>query len=259
MNKVFIFFKKNTPTILSIIASTGVAITTISAVKATSKALKLIEEAENVETKVISIGGTEYESILKRELTLKTKIKVAWKPYIPTFCMGISTILCIFGSNFINKRNQKSLISAYMLLNNSYLKYRDEIKKIYGNETDKNIFKNIVEDIKEDTSKSFINDEELFFDCQSMRYFNSTMDNVKKAEYVLNKLLSTNEYVYLNDLYDILGIDKVDYGYDIGWSTSLNDSLYSYDKITFDMELTEIDSGLECWIINYSCPPNMNY
>lgn len=257
MNYLERFLKKNASNILTFTSSLGFIGTIILAVKATPKALELIEEAENVETKVISIGGTEYESTLKRELTLKTKIKVAWKPYIPSFFMGVSTLLCIFGSNYLNKQYQKNLISAYSVLNNSYLQFKENTRKLYGDNADKNISKELLKDVKIDNT---INDNEsLFFDCISMRYFNSTIENIKNAEKLFNEHLSKNGYATLNELYELIGIPVVKYGYDIGWSTYLNDQIYSYEGIKIDLDLAELDDELNCWVMNIECEPTANF
>ena len=68
MNKFNLFMRAHSPSILTAIGASGVIITTILAVKATPKAMKIIET----------------EELLKSErLTTKEKIQVAWKPYIP--------------------------------------------------------------------------------------------------------------------------------------------------------------------------------
>jgi hypothetical protein len=121
MNNIQRFLKKNSTLIMSIIASGGVITTTVLAVKATPKALRLLEEAKNEK-------GTE--------LTNLEKIKYGWYPYIGSIISGISTITCIICINYISKKNQASLISAYTLLENTYNEYRNNIKKIYSNDAD---------------------------------------------------------------------------------------------------------------------------
>lgn len=259
MNNIERFLKKNSSNILTIAGSLGLVGTVILAVKATSKALKLIEEAEEVEDNIIHFGDEEYHSIKKRELTLKMKIQIAWKPYIPSFCMGMSTILCIFGSNYLNKQYQKNLIAAYTVLNNSFLQYRENAKKLYGDNIDNNISKELLKDVKIDEELENDNDKELFFDCKSMRYFRSTYEDVKKAEKLFNEHLSKNGYGTLNELYELIGIPPVKYGYDIGWSTYLNDQLYGHSGIELSIELAELDDSLDCWVINIECEPTTSF
>lgn len=73
---------RSSPTILTVVASVGVIVTTITAVRATPKAVKLLKEAE------LEKG----ENLTKVEI-----IRVAGPSYIPSALLGISTIVCIFG------------------------------------------------------------------------------------------------------------------------------------------------------------------
>ena len=84
MNKAQLFLKAHSPTILTVIGSTGVVITAVLAVRGTPKALKLIEEAKNTKGDELTVGET---------------IQVAWKPYIPATISCVSTILCIVSVN----------------------------------------------------------------------------------------------------------------------------------------------------------------
>ena len=92
-----------------------------------------------------------------------------------------------------------------------------------------------------------------------MRYFNSTIENIKNAEKLFNEHLSKNGYATLNELYELIGIPVVKYGYDIGWSTYLNDQIYSYEGIKIDLDLAELDDELNCWVMNIECEPTANF
>ena len=84
---------RSSPTILTVVASVGVVVTTITAVRATPKAVKLLKEAE------LEKG----ENLTKVEI-----IRVAGPSYIPSALLGISTIVCIFGANALNQKKQAS-------------------------------------------------------------------------------------------------------------------------------------------------------
>lgn len=68
------------PTILTVVASVGVIATSITAVRATPKAIKLLKEAE------LEKG----ENLTKLEI-----VRVAGPIYIPSALLGVSTIACI--------------------------------------------------------------------------------------------------------------------------------------------------------------------
>ena len=89
---------RSSPTILTVVASIGVIATTITAVQATPKAIKLLKEAE------LEKG----ENLTKLEI-----VRVAGPTYIPSVLLGVSTIACIFGANALNQKKQASLYRAY--------------------------------------------------------------------------------------------------------------------------------------------------
>ncbi len=102
---------KHSPEILTGIGIAGMISTTILAVKATPKALRLIEEAE------------EYEIY---ELTKIEKIKVAWKPYVPAFITGTASIACLIGANSVNARRNAALATAYQLSATALSEYKEK-------------------------------------------------------------------------------------------------------------------------------------
>ena len=141
------FLKRSVPTVLTVLGGIGVIATSIMAVKATPKALKVLEEA--IEKK-------------GEELTVVEKIKVVGPVYIPAAVTGVCTLCCMFGANGLNKRQQASLASAYAFINNSY----GRIKKT-------EVRNEWVEDELE-----IEEDELLFYDLNSRQYFNASLDQV---------------------------------------------------------------------------------
>lgn len=236
--------KKHSTMIMTVIASGGVITTTILAIKATPKALKLLEEAKEEK-------GTE--------LTNLEKIKYGWYPYIGTIISGLSTITCIICINYISKKNQASLISAYTLLENSYNEYRNKIKKLYSEDADFLARQEIVQ-AKYDPHYE-IGDKQLFFDYQSMRFFESTMDAVVMAEHQTLEALSARGYLCLNEYYDYLGIPRVDYGYTIGWADIESCDPYDVKELEFNYEKIMVgdNKDIECWVIMYNIPPAFDY
>lgn len=96
-----LFIKKNASTILTGLGTIGVVATSVMAVKATPRALDLIEKAEKEK------GD---------ELTKWETVKVAGPTYLPAILLGTSTIACIFGAQILNQRQQAALMSAYDFL-----------------------------------------------------------------------------------------------------------------------------------------------
>lgn len=240
MNASKMFVKKNGSTILTCVGSAGVVVTSIMAVKATPKAIMLLDDAR-----------TEKGD----DLTKFEKVMVAGPAYIPAVVVGVSTIACIFGANALNKRQQAALMSAYALLNNSYKEYKSNVANLYGEEADSRVREEIAKDKYTGNDKSNDNDNVLFYDEFSGRYFESTTTDILKAEYEINKKISGCGGAYLNDFYHALGLDPTEYGGHLGWSASDLYEMYQEQWLNFNHEKFMLDDGLEGYIITFSQEP----
>lgn len=234
------FVKRNASTILTCIGGVGVVATTITAVKATPTAIKLLEEAKAKKGE---------------DLTNLEKVCVAGPSYIPTLLLGASTIACIFGANALNKRQQAALVSAYALLDNSYKEYRGKLKELYGNDADRHIREEIAKDHYADQEITVDDDKRLFYDAFSERYFETTAEQVRDAEYFLNRELNSYCVVTLNEYYDKLGVPTIPGGDEIGWASGMLYEYYDRSWIDIIYHKTTLDDGLECTIIEMMNEP----
>lgn len=250
--------RKASPTILTCIGAVGVVATAVLAVRATPKAMELIQAGSRKNHEGDPYAATKAEMV-----------KSCWKCYVPAAVTGAATIVCIFGANVLNHRQQASLASAYALLNRSYNDYKRKLKELYGKEAHDNIMKALaVEKSKDvyihncgflcDSPLDFEDAEEeerLFYDPFSKRYFQSTIGRVLQAEYHLNRNFALmGGCIGVNDFYEFLGIDTVKELEDYGWWVS--DDLYWVD---FNHVKTVVDDGLNgeipCYIVEMVFEP----
>lgn len=237
-----LFIKRNGSTILTVAGGLGAITTTVMAVKATPKALKTIEAVEEVKG----------EKLTKTEI-----IKVAGPAYIPTVLMGMGTLACIFGANALNKRQQASLVSAYGLMSSSYKEYKKKVVDLYGKEVDDKIR---TEMAKEHFEKEKVADgKQLFYDDFSERYFESTLEDVLRAEANLNKQIAVATGAYLNEFYEFLGIDKIPAGNELGWCNGLLESMYWTNWVDFDHTEFETVDGVKCTLIKMMQEPVIDF
>lgn len=238
------FVKRNGSTILTCVGAAGVVATSVMAVKATPKAIALLEQAEEEKGE---------------ELTKLEKVNVAGPVYIPAVLMGTATIACVFGANVLNKRQQAALMSAYALLDNSYKEYKNKVEELYGEDANDNVTAAIVKDKYEDVDISVEEDKLLFYDLFSERYFESTMEKVLKAEMFVNQKISRWGGASLNDFYEELGIDPVDYGEFLGWSGGGLAEMYWDAWLDFDHKVVPLEDGMECRTIEFGYEPMYDY
>lgn len=248
------FFKRNTSTILTCLGGAGVIATSVMAVKATPKALKLVEKAEEKKG---------------RKLTKWEKTKTITPSYIPSFIVGAATISSIFGANVLNRRQQASLMSAYALLDSSYKDYKNKLVELYGEEAHQNIMDSIAVEKAEDIyiNASYLGSgcnlatEEssskpvLFYDEYSERFFETTIEQVITAEYHLNRNYILRGSSVLNELYDFLGLEPTDYGSTIGWAP-MDDGMYWID---FNHRKAVAEDGTEFYILEMPFAPGLEY
>ena len=238
------FVKKNGSTILTVLGAAGVVGTAVLAVKATPKAMELIEQAKE----------EKGEELSKWEV-----VQVAGPTYIPSILLGTVTITSIFGANLLSRRTQASLMSAYALLDQTHKEYKNKVKELYGEDGDKLIRTSVAKDNYDEEDKEEYEDEyddgkTLFYDEFSKRYYRVTNETQLRAEYEINKMLSETGGASLNDYYDLLEIDRQDYGEFMGWSAAQMYELYWDSWLHFRHIKVEMDDGMECWIIDYTEP-----
>lgn len=232
--KLELFLKRNSSTILTCIGATGVVVTTVLAIKATPKAMAVLEKAEE----------EKGEPLTKLET-----VKTASPAYIPTIVSGVSTIACVFGANVLNKRQQATIMSAYCFLDNSYKQYRKKVDELYGEEGRTRIAEALAEERYKEHDKAECTDETTtFMDFYSLQFFDSTWEDVLTAEKLTNDILNARGYVMLSELYDKLGIVCAETEYNLGWTSAMGPIEYEREAIT-------MDNGDECYVLSLMNEP----
>jgi hypothetical protein len=245
-----LFFKRNATTILTCVGAAGVVATSVMAVKATPKAIKLLEEAKEQK-------GSD--------LTKLEKVKVAGPSYIPAGMMGAATIACIFSAQILNKRQQAALTSAYALLDQSYKEYKNKVDELYGEDAGEKVRAEIAKDAYKETDIEVHDGKQLFYDFFSGRYFESTLEHVQWAEYEINRSVAVNGGASVNEFYDYLGLEELPEYDMLGWSDAQMYEMYWHTWIEFEHEKVIVDdedetqAGLECTIIHMPLEPFPGY
>lgn len=209
---------KHGPEILTGIGVAGMLATTVLAVKATPKALKLIEEAEHKK-------GMTHEMV---DLTPIETVKAAWKPYIPAAITGVTSVACIVGASSANVKRNAALAAAYTLSETALKEYRDQVVETLGEKKEQNIRDKVS---KEQVEKHPVSQSEviftdkgksLCFDPYSARYFTNDIETIRRAANNLNEriLNSITGYASLSDFYDEIELPHTDISDEIGWNTS---------------------------------------
>ena len=235
---------RHSPEILTGIGIAGMVTTTILAVKATPKAIKLIE-AEKRAKHVDALSPVD-------------TVKTVWKCYIPAAMTGVSSIACLIGSNAINAKRNAALTTVYTLSEMARNEYKEKVIETIGEKKERTIKEKVdAERIKKDpvSKKEVIITEKgttLCYDHVFGRYFKSDIDIINRAMNKINREIVINMYASLNDFYAELGLSPVEMGYELGWNI---------DDGTIEIEPSSqlADDGTPCLVIDYSVSPKYNY
>ena len=234
------WLKRNSSMLLTCVSVVGVVATTVLAVKATPKAMELLEEAQE---------DTD------EELRTVDKVRIVAPEYLPALVTGSLTVVCIFGVHIFDKKQQASLMSAYGLIDRGFKNYRGKIKEIFGIETDKKIQDELSKDrYEEKKPEQAAEGKLLWYEPYRDEFFELSEKEVIDAEYHVNRSFSLRGETNLNEFYEFLGLEPTDTGYEIGWEVNADAYPYENTWIDFEHHLVVTDDGDEYYRIEIVPP-----
>lgn len=237
--------KKHSPTIFMGLGIVGTVASTVIACKATTKIGSIIEEKNKTINDIHEVLAdpemkdkyTEEDS--KKDLTIvytQTGIKLL-KLYAPAIALGtLSIASIIMGQRILNKRNA-ALASAYMAVDQGFKRYRKNVVERFGEQVDKELRYNIKAKTIEDPNKKGKDKTEEVLVVENpndeiseyAKFFdeNTSSEYQKDPEYNLmflrrqqdwaNEKLKNKGHLFLNEVYDMLGIPRTKAGQIVGW------------------------------------------
>lgn len=252
---------KHSPEILTAMGIAGMATTVILAVKATPKALTLIEDEIDKQNDKL-IEEAEAKGLDHCPLVNKLKpvevIKATWKCYIPAAVTGVMSTACIIGASAVNVKRNAALATAYTLSETALKEYQEKVIETIGEQKEQVVRDAIAKDkVDKDpvSNREVIITEKgktLCYDVFSGRYFESDIELLKKAENKLNRQMMDEMYVSVNDLYYEIGLSGTRMGNEYGWNI---------DRGLIDMRFSSqlSDDDRPCIVVDYYTPPQYNY
>ena len=266
MRSIFKNFKgkavKHSPAILTGFGIAGMITTTVLAVKATPKALSLLDEERYRQKRELIDEGVDVKDLEGFKLKPVDTVKVAWKCYIPAVVSGFVSTACLIGANSVHTRRNTALLTAYNLVQTTFSEYKDKVVEEIGEKKEKTVRNKINQDkIKNDppVSKTVIvsgKGEQLCRDGVSGRYFYSDIDTIKRAINAINREMTYEMYVSLSDFYDQINLPHTDVSDYLGWN--LDDGLVDIDFGTCLAD-DEEHTGVPCITLDYLVAPRYDY
>lgn len=270
--------KKHSPEILMIGGAIGVVSSAIMACRATTKLSKVMDEHKrNVEQihhvannpDALPANKTYTKDDAKKDIAItytQTGLRLV-KLYAPSVILGTLSLTCMISSNNILKQRNAGLAAAYAAVDKGFKSYRSNVVERFGEEVDKELkysikakeFETVETDkngkekkVKKTENVSTADGESAF-----ARFFTVGCDNWQKdAEHNLwylkqqqnyaNEKLRAQGYLFLNDVYEMLGIPRSRAGQAVGWI---------YD----DKNPGKYNNFVDFGIYNINREPNMDF
>lgn len=238
--------KKESPVILGVLGAVGVVLTAVTVSRDTLKAEIRLEDKEDE---------------IHRELTKIEWVQTVLPAYIPSIAVGSATVACIIASTVLNQKQKVALSSAYILLDQSYKKYKDKVVEMFGEGADREVEREVTKDrIQELKKKDEIRGDEtlIFYEKHYNQLFERSMLEVKDAEYLLNKKFTATGQATLNDFYLLLGLKETKEGAELGWDV-VNASSPEECWIDFEHDLVKAQDGMQVYEILFENEPTLDY
>ena len=257
LNKAAFKFKKHSPEILVVAGVVGVIGSTVMACKATTKVNDILDDTkdqldkiheagerlENGETLMLKDGEEYTVEQNKKDLTIvyaQTALKFA-KLYAPSVIIGGLSITAILTGHNITRKRNIALAAAYTAVDKSFKEYRGRVVERFGEALDKELKYGIkskeVDEVvtNEDGTESVVKKTVDVVDATNpmnvseyARFFDDGCAGwTKDPEYNLmflrdqqryaNDLLKSKGHLFLNEVYDLLGIPRTKAGQIVGW------------------------------------------
>lgn len=254
-----LLLKKHSPEVLIAVGIVGLVTSTVMACKATRRVDEILNEADYNLEKINDVkeqvesgeipqknGAVVYsDKDYKKDIALVHVKKYAdlVKLYAPAVTLGAASIVCILGShNILHKRNV-ALMAAYKAVEQSFYNYRQRVIEEYGERKDYQ-YRNGIREI-EITEMPYTDEEgkkhkaekktvevydpnlrsvySKFFDEASPYWHKNPEYNLiflKCQQTYANDMLHARGHVFLNEVYDMLGIERTKQGAVVGWVIS---------------------------------------
>lgn len=235
--------QKNSPSIMFGAGVVGVVGSTVLACKATLKLESVLSEAQNNLSIAKRLDHPDYsEDDRNKDIALiyvQSAVAVG-KLYGPAVVVGAASIAALTHSHNVLNRRNAALTAAYTALDKGFAQYRQRVVEAYGEDKDREFRygSEKVEITDPKTKKKKTVDRVIpgapsiyarFFDEYSASWskepeYNALFLNCQQN--YANDLLHARGHVFLNEVYDMLGIPRSQAGAVVGWVLSDNGDNY---------------------------------
>lgn len=230
VSRQILVLQKHSPRILFVGGVGGVITSTVLACKAT---LKLPDVLDKVETSLEVVRVNSDNDKVDRKQVASVYGRAVYdvsKLYAPAVALGTLSIGALTGSHVTLTRRNAGLTAAYAAVSNSFDEYRARVRNEIGEDRERDIKNAIVvqDGLDEKGKKTKLATADPSKWSPYARFFDECSPNWQKnaetnriflqaQQNYANHLLRARGHVFLNEVYDMLGLERIQAGQVVGW------------------------------------------
>lgn len=236
---------KHSPEILVVSGVIGVVTAAVMACKATTKVEGIMAQTEEKLTAIHTCSANtdieEYTVEDARKDTAIVYVQTGFqlvKLYAPSVILGVLSITSILTAHHILRKRHVALAAAYSAVDKGFREYRSRVTERFGEAVEKELrydikAQKIQETVTDESGKEITIEKDVPIahpntTSEYARFFDESCECWEKdSEYNLyflkarqqqaNDMLMSRGYLFLNEVYDMLGIPKTKAGQIVGW------------------------------------------
>ena len=238
LSRNLLTLKKQSPHIFFAAGVVGSVTSTVLACRAT---LKLSSTLDDIQTDLKNVKALE-SNISHSTETLDAKYTEAkhkqdiyyvytkagmqiTRLYAPAVIVGVASITALTGAHIQLSRRNASLMAAYAVLQKAYDDYRERVQELIGEDAELDIYHAAETETVEKEDGKVVDPNKWspyarFFDEYSVNWEKDPELNklfVQCQQNYANNLLRARGHIFLNEVYDMLGLDRSKAGAVVGW------------------------------------------
>ena len=251
LGKTKFLLDANSPTILTGVGAVGTITTAVLTGKGAVKASRILDEEKHMINTAIDLPEDPVE------LTRSQEFRLVWKCYIPPVVSGIVTITAIIAANRIASKRLAALIVASGISERMLQEYKDKVVEKLGEKQEVKIRDEIAQDrVNKNpptTSELVLVGEGkvLCMDSLTGRYFESTVEDIKRAENKINSQMIQQMDASLSEFYDEIGLSSTTYSDSVGWNAA--------NLVTVQISTAMSADQRPCLVLNFHPLPFQTY
>ena len=269
-NRQILVAKKHSPNALFVGGVVGIVTSTVLCCRATLKLSGTLDEInkdindfKNLKTEIEN-KHTPYQSDQYNKDLFYVHVKAAYKItklYAPSVGLGLVSIAALTGSHVQLTKRNAALMAAYATVQSAFGDYRARVREELGMDRELDIYHGATHEQIEGSDGKTYTVKNVDPNKRSMyaKIFDEYSDKWRKdpelnriflecQQAYANQLLQVRGHVFLNDVYDMLGIPRTSPGQIVGWVISEEGDNY-IDFGMYEVDNTPFITGWERSVI----------